>query len=321
MARGLLMVVVVGMWATAVAKDRSKELFATLDALERGALSPAQVANRIAYSGTEAAATDLMSAALRKPMSAVLRGSYFEVLASIATPHPELLHTASSLAKISDDLTMRLNAIRVIGRMREVSTVGLLTSMLSDKLVGIRRETAKALSAIGSSKANPALLMAAKSEDDPETRAVMVIALGKLGDAKVAKALEPLLESSSESTRLAVAQALCSLGNRRGFDAARKLIASSDRYERLQGAMLFESAAVKVSRPFLTPLLADDEVSVRARAARILAVAGDSSAVQWLVVESFKSNVDQKLVYEAEIEHLRLSDDQRASMLKKAGLK
>ena len=45
------------------------------------------------------------------------------------------------------------------------------------------------------------------------------------------------------------------------------------------------------------------------------------AALQWLVLESFKAHTDERLVYETELEALRLPDEQRALIVKKAGLK
>lgn len=302
-------------------KDKVAETRMALAALEDGSMSPTQVANRISFLGTEAAATNAMAFALRQLVDTRLRNAYFEVLAQIATPHGELLGPATLAARATDDLTYRMNGLRILGRLKDPKSVPVLTPLLSDKVLGVRREAAKALIAIRSAKAARELLSAAKTEDDPETRALMILGVGKLGDPKQAKGLESLLESSSESTRLASTQALCMLGQKKGFDAAKGLLASKDRYERLQGVMLFEGAPSKVASPLLTPMLGDAEVQVKARAARVLAQGGDGRLIEWLVMESYKAPIDDRLVYETELEQLRLTDDQRAGILKKAGLK
>lgn len=313
---GLLLVA-----AQALGKDKLAETREALAALEAGSLSPTQVANRISFAGTEAVATDAIAFALRRLVDTKVRNAFFEVLAQIATPHPELLALATTAARTTDDLSYRMNGLRILGRLKQPAALPVLTPLLTEKTLGVRREAAKALIAIKSAKAARELLVAAKTEDDPETRALMIIGVGKLGDPKQAKGLESMLESSSESTRLAATQALCLLGNKKGVDAAKVLFASKDKYERLQGAMLFDGAPAKLAAPMLTPLLGDPEVSVRARAARLLAQGGDGRMVEWLVLESFKAPVDARLIYETELELLRLPDEQRALILKKAGLK
>jgi HEAT repeat protein len=320
MRRRLLLVVLVCSFS-ALAKDKLGETGQVIAALQSGQMSATQAANRISFLGTEAAATDALAFELRRLSSGNARRLYFEVLAQIATPHPELLQPATAAARASDDLGLRLSGLRILGRLKQQSSVAVLTPMLTDKVLGVRRESAKALISIGGAKAAGPMLESAKTEDDPETRALMIIGVGKLGDPKQAKGLESLLESSSESTRLAATQSLCALGSKKGLEAAKKLLTSSEKYERLQGVMLFEGAGTKVTAPVLTPLLQDPEVSVRARAARLMAQAGDGKMIEWMVVESFKAATEERLVFETELELLRLSDDQRAAILKKAGLK
>jgi HEAT repeat protein len=307
--------------AKARAREKIAETKEALLALQAGTLTPTQVANRISFAGTEAPATDALVLALRSLPEGKLRNASFEVLAQIATPHPELVPLAINAAHSTGDLSYRMNGLRVLGRQKQASTVSVLIPLLTDKVLGIRREAAKALVAINSRQAARSLLVVAKLEDDPEVRALMIVGVGKLGDSKQKQGLVPFLESSSESTRLAATQALCLLGSKKGIEAAKVLLASSDKYGRLQAAMLFEGAPLKLASPLLRPLLDDAEVSVRARAARLLAQGGDRRMVEWLVIESFKAQVDDRLIYETELELLRLPDDQRANILRKVGLR
>lgn len=306
--------------AVAVGRDKLGETREVLAALEAGSLAPTQAANRIAFLGTEAPATEVLALTLRQLIDARRRAACFEVLAQIATPNPELLQPATAAAASANDITLRLNAIRVLGRLKQSSAAKPLEPLLKDPSLGVRREVARAFVALKAVNSSGALLEAAKVEDDPEVRAAMLVAVGRLGDAKRAAGVEPFLASSSETTRLAATQALCLLGNKKGLEAAKKLLGAADTFTRVQGVLLFEGAALKAASPLLTPLLTDSEASVRAKAARVLAQAGDATRVEWLVVESFKAPIDQRLVYETELELLRLADDQRAAILKKAGL-
>ena len=148
----------------------------------------------------------------------------------------------------------------------------------------------------------------------------MISAAGKAGDKKQIPALEALLKDDSESTRLAGGQALCALGAPKCAVFAGKLIASKDKNERFQGVMLFDGASAKVSSATLTPLLSDKDDKLRARAARILTQGGDPKSLSWLVIESAKAKGEIRLVYEDELERLRVTDEQRQAILKKAGL-
>lgn len=302
------------------ARDKLADTKEALAALETGAMSATQVANRISFAGTEAQATDALAFSLRQVIDERKRGLYFDVLAQIATPHPDLVAPATAAATGAQDITLRMNGLRVLGRVRSPSSVKVVAGLLGDRALGVRREATKALVLLKNSTVSGELLTAAKIEDDPETRAAMLIAVGKLGDAKRAGAIEPFLTSSSETTRLAATQALCLLGHKKGTEAVKALLVSADALLRVQGVLLLEGVPLKTSSPLLTPMLKDPVVSVRAKAGRVLAQAGDVKAIDWLVIESFKSPTDDRLVFEPEIEPLRLADDQRAAILRKAGL-
>jgi HEAT repeat protein len=187
--------------------------------------------------------------------------------------------------------------------------------------LGVRREAARALGALHATKAGPALMKAAQAEGEPEVREAMLVAAGQAGDKRQTAALERFLDDSSESARFAAAQGLCALGSTRGFEFAKKRIASADRYERMRGVLLFEGARAKDAAAVLEPLLDDKDLAVGAAAARVLYQGGDEKKLDWLVLHSFQSNGENKLVYEKELEALRLADDQRRAILAKAGIK
>ncbi|MCA2981567.1 MAG: HEAT repeat domain-containing protein [Myxococcaceae bacterium] len=307
--------------AAAPGRDRLSETGAVLASFERGELSVNQAANRISLNGGEQAATEYLTRKLAQLFDARRQTALLELLALVATPNATLSELAASALQGSDDLTQRLAAVRVLGRMKNPTLARVLTPLLSEKAVGLRREASRALVALKASKAAPALAKVAVLEEDPETRALMLVSVGRLGDPKQARALESLLDVSSESTRLAATQALCLLGHKKGLDAARALLASKDRSERLLGVMVLEGAAVGAVKAALEPMTTDPEAAVRARAARVLAQAGEQRWLEWLVVEGGRGTVDEKLVVETELEHLRLSDEQRAAILRRASLK
>lgn len=208
-----------------------------------------------------------------------------------------------------------------LGRIKSADAVPSLLENLSSQNYGVRREAARALGLIGKPTASAPLLKAAKAEGDFELKLLMIQSAGRAGDKKQVGALEALLKDSSESTRFAAAQALCFMGTPSCAKFAGELLSAKEKSVRLQGVMLFEGAGAKQSGKVLAPALKDAEPQVRARAARVLAEGGDEAKKAWLVVESAKAEGESKLVYEDEIERLRLTDEQRSAMLKKAGLK
>jgi HEAT repeat protein len=213
-----------------------------------------------------------------------------------------------------------MTAARGLGRMKSQEAVKPLIALLTNTVLGIRREAARALGEIGRPAAGAALIKAAKAETDLDVKILMLVAAGRSGDKKQAPALEAMLKDDSESTRLAAAQGLCSLGTASCATFANKLLASTDKNERFQAVMLFEGASAKASAPVLEKVLTDPDTKLRARAARILVQGGDAKKMDWLVIESAKAKGEDRLPYEDELEKLRLSDEQRQAILKKAGL-
>lgn len=218
------------------------------------------------------------------------------------------------------DPVVRMSAAQGLGRVhsRDVRTLG---ALLKDPSMPVRVEGAKALGALHQAKFGKALLEAARTESEPEARAVILVAAGDCADPRLAKGLAGFLTSSSESTRSAAARALCHLGAPQGLTYARKQLESAQKLERRQAVALFEGAPASAARAVLRPLLKDPDAQVAASAARILYQGGEAVMLDWLVVASFHAKGEEKLTYENELEKLHLDDAQRGLILRRAGLK
>lgn len=297
------------------------EAMTLIDTLLRGELNANQASNRLSPMGEDAFICRSLAARLRQfgAGQAWYRPAIV-VMASVAVHDEEVEHFLKG-AVADDDITVRLAAIRGLGRAKSTGAVPLLEGLVGDRLVGLRRESAKALGVIGQPRSAAPLLTQAKVEADPEARAFQLQALGKVGDKRLFGELEKFLTNGSESTRLAAGQALCALADPKGFAFAKGLFASKDAFERTQGVRLFEGTPAKLSAAHLEPLLADADPSVRATAARVLYQGGQKDKLAWLVVESTKASADRRPPYERELETLGLRDDERAAILTKAGLK
>lgn len=298
---------------------RAGDAVLIIDQLLDGELNANQAANRLSFSGQERFATVQLADLLKRTAEPRRRSALLETLALVATPDPEA-ERAFGRALGDEDIGNRLAGLRGLGRIRAVGSVAVVERQLGDKALGVRREAARALGAIGLPRSSAPLVNAARGEDDPEVRALMLVSAGRCGDKKVAPALESWLDGSSESARTAAARALCLLGSPKGQAFARKLLASKDRFERLQGVLLFEGATAKVAGPVLTPVLEDEYPPAKAAAARILYLGGDKAKLDWLVIQSFRASGEDKLPYERELETLRLTDEDRRAVLRKAGL-
>lgn len=296
------------------------EALQVLDAFLAGRMGVNQAANRLSFLGEAPFASDELCTALRRTGDPRSQSQILEALVALGVGNEDT-ERAFLRALDGDDVAVKLIALRGLGKVKSARAVTGLTAQLEAKQPVVRREAAKALGETATPKAGPALMKAAKAEDDLETRLAMVVAVGKSGDKKQAGALEALLASESETTRLAAAQALCLLGAKSGATYAGKLLASEQPIERLQGVLLFEGATAKVAGPVLKNALDDTDHKVRANAARVLAQGGDKTKIDWLVLESAKAVGEDRLFYEDQIEKLRLSDEARQAILKKAGLK
>ncbi len=283
-----------------------------------GSSNPNSVVNRIKRLGEEAYCAHELSSLMTREADLEKKRAMAQVLAGLGHPQGE----QGLLAGLNDsDGPVRMYSAQGLGRMKSRTAAGRLGQALADKTMGVRRDAARALGQIGDPKYGAVLAKALKAEEDPETRAAMLIAIGQVGDRKQAPVLESYLTSSSETARFAAAAGLCMMGNAAGQKFAKTQLASTDKYVRMQGLALFEGSKAKEAAPVLEPLLKDPDRSLQAAAARILYEGGDASKLDWLVLTSFQAFGEERLAYERELEKLRLPDDQRRAILRKAGIK
>ena len=302
----------------AAAPTHDAHVRALFAAFDDESLTPNQLVNKLVLFDAQRAGTAQLAARLRRTSDERRRGRMLQALASIAVTDEDAVSTA--LAALHDDaLGNRMAAAKTLGRLKSPSAAAALEALLRDKATGARREAARALGALAQRSAAPALMAAAKIEDEPETRAVMLLAIGAVGDRAQTPALEPFLGASSESTRFAAAQALMRLAAPSGEAFVKRALASADALERLQGVQLLQG----VHSPLLERMVNDPNDEVRATAARVLAEAGDARRIEWLVIESERHAAapNAQVFYEREIEKLRVSRETRDGILKKAGLR
>jgi len=304
----------------AIAKPGNQaEAVKVMEGFFAGTVGVNQALNRLQYLGEERYAASEVLLALRRTSDARRREMLFDFLSQLNVREPEL-ERAFLGALQSDQVGELMAGAKGLGKLKSASAVKPLIQQLDHPMVGVRRETAKALGQIGKPAASAPLIAAAKVEADLDVKVLMIANAGRAGDKKQAPSLEALLKDTSEATRMAAAQGLCALGVPKCAQFANQLLASTDKNERFAAVMLFEGTTAKVSAPVLTRVLADPDPKVRARAARILVQGGEATRLDWLVIESARAQGEQRLFYEDELEKLRVTDEQRQSILKKAGL-
>jgi HEAT repeat protein len=246
-----------------------------------------------------------------------VRRNIAEALAQLTVPDAE-----PSLVQLTadEDGAVRMSAVRGLGRLHS-HAVRALRPLLSDKTLGVRREAATALGAMHARSLGKVLLSAARGEDEPDARAAMLLAVGESGDVHQARGLERFLRSSSESTRLAAAQALCHLGQASGMAVAKGLLGSKEPLDRSHGIELFQGVPARISGSVLRPVLADRDPHVAALAARTLAQGGDRTMVAWLVLASDRAKGAARFPYEDALDQLQVTAEQRAAIRRRVAWK
>ncbi|MGV3625331.1 MAG: HEAT repeat domain-containing protein [Archangium sp.] len=317
--RWSLLFMLVASVAFAKPRDKSSEARGVMDQFFAGELSVNPAVNRIRYLGAENFASHELVLATRRSGDSRQRERFLDMLAALEVRHQDVENTFLDALK-RDSIGEVMVAENGLGRLKAANAVKPLIGLLGHKMVGVRRESARALGLIGKPEATAPLIKAAKVETELDLKVLMLQSAGRAGDKKQAAALEVLLKDESETTRMAAAQGLCAMGTASCTKFASGLLASTDKNERMQGVMLFDGAPARASTSALTPMLADRDDKLRARAARILAQGGDASKIDWLIIESSKASGEKRLVYEDELEKLRITDEQRQAVLKKAGL-
>lgn len=318
MKRWLLVLILCAPLLSFAKPNNGAEALKALDSFLAGTMSLNNAINRVQFLGEEFRISGELVMAARRADGKQLE-QILEFLAAMGVRNEDV-ERVFLIAMKSDENGQVMLGARGLGRIKSDKGLQPLIALLTSPVLGPRREAAKALGEIGKPAAAAPLLKAAKAEKDLDLRLIMITAAGKSGDKKQIPAFEALLSDDSESTRLAAGQALCALGAPKCTQFATKLISSKDKNERFQGVMVFEGSSAKVSSPTLKPLLTDPDDKLRARAGRILVQGGDTKGLEWLVIESAKAKGEARLIYEDELEKLRLTDEQRQSILKKAGL-
>lgn len=297
------------------AASRRKEAQALIEQIKAGTAATSAV-NRLKYLGQEPLAVAKLWEALGQSVDPRQRQSLVQALSMLG-------HKSAEKVLVSvledEDGAVRMAALQGLARLG-CRCPEELRPLLSDRSMGVRREAARALGASKSRGLGKVLIAAAKSEGEPEVRAELLVAVGRLQDMSQAAAVASFLSHSSESTREAATRALCLLGDKRGLGEAKKLLASDDPLVRRQGISLLEGTKLAQAKPLLGPILNDPEPKVAAAAARTLFQAGERTMLDWLVLKAHGAVDAAKEGYEAELEKLLVSDEQRRQILKKAGL-
>lgn len=214
----------------------------------------------------------------------------------------------------ADDPGLALEAIVVLGKLRDAQATDAVAAMLGQRLGVIRSHAAETLGLIGDPKAGPALIRAL-GDPDAIVRANVAVALqhvadkravkplikllededvdvcsraattlGELGDAQAARPMLPLLEHADPQVRAAAAEALGRLGDEIAAVPLTRLFHDDDETTRLKAVSAFRRfRSAEAVNPLLM-LLDDSNVAIRQRAVDALGEMENLAALDRLIV-------------------------------------
>ncbi|MBI1349102.1 hypothetical protein GC163_22765 [bacterium] len=257
--------------------------------------------------GDARAVPALLNLALQEPLYRFTAGETIVRIGKLAVP------VLMEILK-SDDPGLVLEAVVVLGRIRDASATDSLAAMLGHRFGIIRSHAAEALGNIGDPKGATALihvlgdpdavvranaaaalqrlgdkravkpLMKLLSDEDADVCSRAAATLGELGDAQATPALLPLLQHSEANVRAAAAEALGRLGDELAAEPLTQLFYDEDENTRLKAVSAFRRFRSASAVAPLLQLLDDNNVAIRQRAVDALGEMGNLAALERLIV-------------------------------------
>jgi len=176
---------------------------------------------------------------------------------------------------------VKQNAVWALGFCGDESTATSLHSLLNDKNVEVRRETALALKRLGATQSVPILIEALRTEKDPWVKYDIARALGMPGNQSAVYALiNALMKEKNWYVKSACIEALGRIGSDKAmrvlFDILITDAGEDAAWARTKAAWALAAIGEK-SIPLLTNALRDNEESTRRRAGWALIKIGNPS--------------------------------------------
>ncbi|MDX1967662.1 MAG: HEAT repeat domain-containing protein [Planctomycetaceae bacterium] len=178
---------------------------------------------------------------------------------------------------------VRSHAVESLGLIGDPKSATPLIRMLSDPDAIVRAQTAAALQKVGDKRAVPGLLkLLAENDLDVCTRAAAT--LGELGERQAAPGLLPLLERPEPEVRCAPADALGKIGDEMAAEPLTRLFHDADESVRLKAVSAFRKFRSASAVTPLLLLLDDANVQIRQRAVDALGEIANPAALDRLIV-------------------------------------
>jgi|GEM_PF-520648 len=257
--------------------------------------------------GDARAVPALLNLALQEPLFRFSSGETITRMGAAAVP--VLIEVLKG-----NDPSLTLEAIVVLGRIRDASATEAVAALLDHRFGILRSHAAETLGQIGHAKGAPALIRALADpdavvranaaaalqrvgdlravkplikllgDDDADVCSRAATTLGELGDAQAAAPLLPLLQRAEPEVRAAAAEALGRLGDEVAAEPLTQLFYDADENTRLKAVSAFRRFRSASAVNPLLQLLNDTNVAIRQRAVDALGEMGNLSALERLIV-------------------------------------
>lgn len=178
---------------------------------------------------------------------------------------------------------LRSHAAESLGHIGDAKSATALIRTLGDPDAVVRAHAAAALQKLGDKRAVPALTKLLE-DDDLDVCCRAAVAIGELGGAEAAAPLLPLLERAEPELREAAADALGKLGNEIAAQPLTLLFHDAEEAVRLKAVSAFRKFRSATSAAPLLTLLDDGNTQIRQRAVDALGEIGNLGSLDRLLV-------------------------------------
>jgi HEAT repeat protein len=194
---------------------------------------------------------------------------------------PGAIVILSEAARQSDP-TLRMAAIKGLGRLGNRDAKPLLLLALSKGQVFDRVTAAEALLLLGDNSGVVMLRKTLNDRSDGNARAMAAVALGYAHDPASVPMLKQALVDQNIDVRLGAAAALTHYGDQGGVTYLRGAIRDPDQVTRRHAAQLFDDIAFDSGHPILVEALSSPDADVELAAVKTLGTAGGDPEVELL---------------------------------------
>jgi HEAT repeat protein len=205
----------------------------------------------------------------------------FIINALAAATDPSAIAVLSDAARQRDP-TLRVAALKALGRIGNRDAIPLLKTALAKGQVFDRVTAAESLLLLGDSSGVEVLRATLNDHSNGNARAMAAVALGYSHDPASLQILKQALTDDNIDVRLGAAAALTHYNDAGGIAYLRGAIRDQDQVTRRHTAQLFDDMAFDAARPILIEALSSPDSEVQLAAVKTLGTAGGNSEVELL---------------------------------------